>query len=59
MKLIQTSYIKHLPSYALITEFSKSHEEIESITYIHALWSYKDHLYKDQVVQFRKNKDQY
>ena len=37
VKLIQTSYIKHLPSYALITEFSKSHEEIESITYISLL----------------------
>ena len=25
----------------------------------HALSSYKDHPYKDQVVHFRKNKDQY
>ena len=26
---------------------------------VHALSSYKDHPYKDQVVHFRKNKDQY
>ena len=26
---------------------------------LHALSSYKDHPYKDQVVHFRKNKDQY
>ena len=24
---------------------------------LHALWSYKDHPYKDQVLNFRENKD--
>ena len=34
VKLIQTAYVlKHLSSYTLIIEFSKSHQETESITY--------------------------
>ena len=43
----------------LDSETDNNSETVDCSNSLHALSSYKDHPYKDQVVHFRKNKDQY
>ena len=49
--------LKQFVRYNFWTDRRTRHKK--SFVVLHALSSYKDHPYKDQVVHFRKNKDQY
>ena len=42
------------PSKSMALDFS---EVLKPNPRVHALWSYKDHPYKDQVLNLRENKD--